>query len=115
MPTSGTSNCADGGNRRDNAINSSIPSNAAAAATLILTNNAAAGANNAISSKPNAADWLAPTIDGSTNLFFNKICIIVPATAIEAPSNTMAKVRGKRLMMSTWLLSFRLPENKFAQ
>ena len=115
MPTKGTSNCADGGKRRDNAINASIPNNAATAATLIFSNNAAEGANNAISSKPSAADWLAPTIEGSTNRFFNKICIIVPATAIDAPTNTMAKVRGRRLMISKWLLSFRLPESKSAQ
>ena|GEM_PF-5565928 len=115
MPTSGTSNCAEGGKRRDKAINNSIPANAAAAATLIFTNNAAEGANNAISSSPNAADWLAPTIEGSTNLFFSKICIIIPATAIDAPTNTMANVRGRRLIISTWLLSFRLPESKSAQ
>ena len=98
MPTKGTINCAVGGRRRISSINSNIPAIAAAAATDILVISAAAGKNKAIISKPKAALWLAPTIDGSTKRLRIRICIIMPATASEAPVSTMAKVRGRRLV-----------------
>ena len=104
-PTSGTINCAVGGRREINAINSSIPAIAAAAPTDILNSGATDGANSIISSKAKAALWLAPTIEGSTKRFFIRICIIMPATASDAPLNTTANVRGRRLISINCILS----------
>ena len=74
-----------------------MPVSAAAAATAIFPISAAAGKNSDISSRPSAALWLAPTIEGSTKRLRIRICIIIPATAIDAPVNTRADVRGRRL------------------
>ena len=86
-------------------MNSSIPAIAAAAPTDILNSGATDGANSIISSKAKAALWLAPTIEGSTKRFFIRICIIMPATASEAPLNTTANVRGRRLISINCILS----------
>ena len=115
MPTSGTSSCAVGGSLRTSIINSSMPSSAATAATDIFASRGAAGSSSAISSSAKVALWLAPTMEGSTKRFFSRICIIMPATPMDAPVSTMANVRGRRLVIMTWVLSFRLPEKSFAQ
>ena len=82
-----------------------MPASAVTAAADIPTSCGAAGKYSDISSMPSAALWLAPTIDGSTKRFFSRICIIIPATAIEAPVSTTAKVRGRRLIIISCISS----------
>ena len=104
IPTKGTISCAVGGRRRISSIKTNIPISAETAATDIFASSGAAGSSRVINSKPKAALWLAPTIDGSTKRLRIKICIIMPATAIDAPVSTIANVRGRRLMnMTCWL------------
>ena len=93
--------CQKSASLRISRIKISMPTNANAVEIPILKNVLICGNNKLASKIPNAALWVVPIIDGSTKRFFSTTCMVIPATATDAPVNTIANVRGRRLVINS--------------